>query len=343
VRYLLVGILSLVVFAPFSLTQTVNLKSIKRIYVDKMANELDYCIRAEITKKFKGRVLAVLEPEAADAVMVPIGAHDSGTAAVTGNRLGRHSGSVSLLDKTGSVLLWSSEAGDESLWSGAMKRGGPRKVADRLVSNLKDAFESNQVVHQHVVAKAAGTPVPTAANPPQPRAVPSCGFVDPALAQDAPTPSSAATPTLASEVLKVATLVVTSEVPSAEINMDRAFVGKTPTSLSVSPGLHRFEIKQGSQAWEREVQVNADSTVSIHADFGAPVSASQPPPAARIQGFRIICPGKTSAVPFSSSRPDRRHLACDQPITIVSVRQNWIRVKTTDGVEGNVAARFVGK
>jgi len=48
---------------------------------------------------------------------------------------------VSLLDKSGTTVLWSSEAGDRSILFGSMKRGGPRKVADRLVSNLKKAME----------------------------------------------------------------------------------------------------------------------------------------------------------------------------------------------------------
>ncbi|HSB16064.1 MAG TPA: hypothetical protein VLE22_16530 [Bryobacteraceae bacterium] len=60
-----------------------------------------------------------------------------------GRWLGLHdiaSGAVSLADKGGTVVLWSSEAGDRSIWWGALKRGGPRKVADRLVHNLKDAM-----------------------------------------------------------------------------------------------------------------------------------------------------------------------------------------------------------
>ena len=61
------------------------------------------------------------------------------------------------------------------------------------------------------------------------------------------------------------------------------------------------------------------------------------------QSFRIVCPENISEVPFSSSRPDRKHLACDEAITIVSESQNWIRVKTADGLEGNVAAKFVVK
>ena len=124
---------------------TVSLKSIRKIYVDKMDNDLDQYIRAEIQKKFNGQILVVLKPELADAIMAGISEHQSGTkAAVTGRWLGLHdtaTGSVSLLDKSGDTVLWSSEAGDRSVLFGAMKRGGPRKVADRLVNNLKKAIE----------------------------------------------------------------------------------------------------------------------------------------------------------------------------------------------------------
>lgn len=124
----------------------VSLGSVRRIYVDKMDNDLDQYIRAEIQKQFKGAVQVVLKPELADAVIAGVSEHQSGTrAAVTGRWLGLHdtaTGSVSLLDKTGEVVLWSGEAGDRSIMWGSMKRGGPRKVADRLVKNLKKAMES---------------------------------------------------------------------------------------------------------------------------------------------------------------------------------------------------------
>jgi hypothetical protein len=122
-----------------------SLRSIRRIYVDKMDNDLDQYIRAEIQKKFQGEVVVVLRPEAADAILAGVSEHQNGTrAAITGRYLGLHdtaTGSVSLLDKSGTTVLWSSEAGDRSLLFGAMKRGGPRKVADRLISNLKKAME----------------------------------------------------------------------------------------------------------------------------------------------------------------------------------------------------------
>jgi hypothetical protein len=135
------------VFAPPALAQddAPPLRSVRRIYVDKMDNDLDQYIRAEIQKKFHGEIVVVLKPEAADAILAGVSEHQSGTrAAVTGRWMGLHdtaTGSVSLLDKTGTTVLWSSEAGDRSLFWGSMKRGGPRKVADRLISNLKKAME----------------------------------------------------------------------------------------------------------------------------------------------------------------------------------------------------------
>jgi hypothetical protein len=122
-----------------------SLRSVRRIYVDKMDNDLDQYIRAEIQKKFRGDIVVVLKPEAADAILAGVSEHQSGTrAAVTGRWMGLHdtaTGSVSLLDKSGTTVLWSSEAGDRSLFWGSMKRGGPRKVADRLISDLKKAME----------------------------------------------------------------------------------------------------------------------------------------------------------------------------------------------------------
>jgi hypothetical protein len=38
-------------------------------------------------------------------------------------------------------MIWASEAGDRSWWWGALKRGGQRKTAERLVKNLKKAVQ----------------------------------------------------------------------------------------------------------------------------------------------------------------------------------------------------------
>ena len=141
-----VCMLALLLLLPLVVGQAEGLKGINKIFVDKMDNDLDQYIRAEITKQFKGSLVVVTMPEDADAILAGVSEHQSGTKAViTGRWLGLHdtaSGSISLLDKEGKTILWSGEAGDRSLVFGIMKRGGPRKVADRLVSDLKKAMDS---------------------------------------------------------------------------------------------------------------------------------------------------------------------------------------------------------
>ncbi len=119
------------------------LKDARKIYIEPMVNDLDQYIRAEFLKQMPGLVTIVLKPEDADAVMTGTGEWKKGTgAAVTGRLLGLHdtaTGTVSLLSND--AVLWASEAGDRSLFLGAMKRGGERKVADRIVHNFKKALE----------------------------------------------------------------------------------------------------------------------------------------------------------------------------------------------------------
>jgi hypothetical protein len=50
-------------------------------------------------------------------------------------------GSVMVVDKATHQMLWAGEAGDRSLVWGALARGGQRKVASRLVGDLKDAVK----------------------------------------------------------------------------------------------------------------------------------------------------------------------------------------------------------
>jgi hypothetical protein len=127
---------------------TPPLSSIHKIFIEKMDNNLDQYMRAEFAKQLKGRVTVVLDSKDADAILVGVNEETKGTGAkITGRYLGLHdvaTGTVSLLDKEGKTLLWSDEAGDRSLLFGMMKRGGQRKVADRLVSKLKKAMQSSK-------------------------------------------------------------------------------------------------------------------------------------------------------------------------------------------------------
>lgn len=123
-----------------------SLSTVKKIYIEKMDNNLDQYLRAEIAKKFKGSVTVVLDPKDADGILAGVSEETKGTGAkVTGRYLGLHdvaTGTISLLDREGKIILWSDEAGDRSLFWGPLKRGGQRKVADRLISKLKKAMEA---------------------------------------------------------------------------------------------------------------------------------------------------------------------------------------------------------
>lgn len=121
-----------------------SLYDVRKIYIEKMPDDLDQYLRAEFVKQMKGRVVVVLDKADCDGILTGVFEEEKGTGAkVTGRYLGLHdvaTGTVSLLDKEGKVLLWSDEAGDRSLLFGVAKRGGARKVADRLVSKLKKAM-----------------------------------------------------------------------------------------------------------------------------------------------------------------------------------------------------------
>jgi hypothetical protein len=124
----------------------VTLKGIRRVFIEKMPSDLDQYIGAEITKQFKGQLIVVLDKANADAIMRGIAENQTGVgAAITGRYLGLHdnaSASIQLIDRDETQVLWASEAGDRSLVWGALARGGQRKVAARLVDNLKGALKS---------------------------------------------------------------------------------------------------------------------------------------------------------------------------------------------------------
>ena len=121
----------------------ITLRTVRKIYVDKMANDLDQYLLVEISKQLKGVFIVVLRPEDADALLVGMGDEKTGVrATVAGRVLGLQdtaTGLVSLVDRTKRIVLWSSEAGDRSL-PGGLLRGGQAKVAHRLIHDLRRAL-----------------------------------------------------------------------------------------------------------------------------------------------------------------------------------------------------------
>jgi hypothetical protein len=130
--------------ALFGQAQTTDLKTIHKVFIDKMPNDLDQYLRAEFSKQLSGKVTVVLKKEDADGVITGIDDQQKGTGAmITGRYLGLHdtaTGTISLLDKTESNILWSDEAGDRHLFFSIAHRGGQRQVAARLIEKLKKAM-----------------------------------------------------------------------------------------------------------------------------------------------------------------------------------------------------------
>ncbi len=62
-----------------------------------------------------------------------------------------------------------------------------------------------------------------------------------------------------------ATVTITSTVAGADIEVDGAFVGSTPTTLQLNAGSHRIVVKGNNKSWERTLQVSSGSNISLNA------------------------------------------------------------------------------
>jgi hypothetical protein len=122
-----------------------TLRSVHKIFVDPMAHDLDKYIKEEIPRQMKDRVSIVVNKDDADAILTGVDEEETGAGKkLTGRYLGLHSvatGTLSLLDKEGKTLLWSDDAGDQALMFTALKKGGQRKVAKRLVGKFLKAMK----------------------------------------------------------------------------------------------------------------------------------------------------------------------------------------------------------
>ena len=69
----------------------------------------------------------------------------------------------------------------------------------------------------------------------------------------------------APSVSGMASVTITSTVLGADIEVDGSFIGNTPTIVQLTNGVHRVTIKANEKVWERTLQVNAGSSVSLNA------------------------------------------------------------------------------
>jgi hypothetical protein len=114
-----------------------------KLFIAPMEGNLHPFIAAEIIKK---KIPVVVVTDEKDAEFILAGASIKGDDkwyhTVFGGK-DKNEGSVQLLSVKDKTMIWAGEAGDRSLWWGNLKRGGQRKVADRIVSKMKDQLFKN--------------------------------------------------------------------------------------------------------------------------------------------------------------------------------------------------------
>lgn len=122
------------------------LRSIKRVYIEKMDNGFDQDLQIQITRQFKGELNVVLDRDLADAVLVGSTKSSGGIGKGTLKYIGLDNASnsaLTMLDKSGKTILWAEEAGDRAPWSsGNVNDSGRHAMAQRLVRKLKSAMWS---------------------------------------------------------------------------------------------------------------------------------------------------------------------------------------------------------
>src|SRR6201996_3473843 len=79
---------------------SVQLSNVRRVYIEKMNNNLDQYLASSISAKFHGTLTVVLDKSQADAIL-----KGENMAAQETQR-----GTVQLVDKSGSTILWSGSA-----------------------------------------------------------------------------------------------------------------------------------------------------------------------------------------------------------------------------------------
>jgi len=87
---------------------------------------------------------------------------------------------------------------------------------------------------------------------------------NPLMTEDRGTPRSVAS--------GLASITITASVGGADIDVDGAFVGNTPSTLQLPPGLHQIVVRSGNSTWHRAVTVSTGSAVSLAATLAPETS-----------------------------------------------------------------------
>lgn len=140
--YAAAGVLLLLLSSSAVAQQTKRIPRNAKLFIEDMDHDLDGYIKAEIVKK-KVPLDVVLKREEAEFIMTGSATDEERRKWHEGwltQERDKTAGNIMVIDTKAQRMIWASEGGDRSIWWGALKRGGHRKVADRLVNNLKKAI-----------------------------------------------------------------------------------------------------------------------------------------------------------------------------------------------------------
>jgi hypothetical protein len=120
------------------LSQRYRIPDGSKVYVAPMEGKLDGFISAELVKK-KLPITVVIDESAADYIIAgaSIKGDDKWYHSVFGTGKDKNEGNIRVISVKDRAVVWAGEAGDRSLFWSDMRRGGQRRIADRLIDKLK--------------------------------------------------------------------------------------------------------------------------------------------------------------------------------------------------------------
>jgi hypothetical protein len=75
-------------------------------------------------------------------------------------------------------------------------------------------------------------------------------------------------------------ITITSEPSGADITMDGAFVGNTPSTIQAMAGIHAVKVTKGTLQWERNLSVQSGSVLNLAATLEEKAPVATPAPVA---------------------------------------------------------------
>ena len=64
---------------------------------------------------------------------------------------------------------------------------------------------------------------------------------------------------------EAASVTINSDIPDAEVEVDGGFIGNSPSTAKLAPGMHKITVKSGAHVWTRDLNVQPGATVNVKA------------------------------------------------------------------------------